>query len=233
MIRVITFDLDDTLWDVRPALIRAEAAQWQWLETKFPDVLDRNDVESQRTLRRQLLTDSPELMHHISEFRQRFIERLLLAAGIEAAVAEDAAAAAFAAFLEERHQVEIYTHALPVLQTLSERYMLGALTNGNAEVRKTPLGHLFSFVFRAEEVGASKPAPDLFAAAAAAANADPGEMVHVGDHLEHDVAGARAFGARTIWFNPEGQNDPSADLSVSCLTDLPEAIERLSKSRPS
>ena len=30
-IAVITFDLDNTLWDVEPALIRAEQAQQDWL----------------------------------------------------------------------------------------------------------------------------------------------------------------------------------------------------------
>ena len=32
MINLITFDLDDTLWDVRPALIKAEQAQNVWLQ---------------------------------------------------------------------------------------------------------------------------------------------------------------------------------------------------------
>ena len=31
-ISVITFDLDNTLWDVEPALLRAEQAQRDWLE---------------------------------------------------------------------------------------------------------------------------------------------------------------------------------------------------------
>ena len=30
-IEVITFDLDNTLWDVEPALIKAEDAQREWL----------------------------------------------------------------------------------------------------------------------------------------------------------------------------------------------------------
>ena len=37
-IRLITFDLDDTLWDVRPALEAAEAAQWSYLKARFPSL---------------------------------------------------------------------------------------------------------------------------------------------------------------------------------------------------
>ncbi|MDA0630486.1 MAG: HAD family hydrolase, partial [Proteobacteria bacterium] len=36
MIQCITFDLDDTLWDVRPALQKAEQAQNAWLDEHYP-----------------------------------------------------------------------------------------------------------------------------------------------------------------------------------------------------
>ena len=35
-VRLITFDLDDTLWDVKPALVAADAAQWRYLTARFP-----------------------------------------------------------------------------------------------------------------------------------------------------------------------------------------------------
>ena len=38
IIKLITFDLDDTLWDVRPALEAAEAAQWSYLKARFPSL---------------------------------------------------------------------------------------------------------------------------------------------------------------------------------------------------
>ena len=34
-VSLITFDLDDTLWDVKPALVAADAAQWQYLSERF------------------------------------------------------------------------------------------------------------------------------------------------------------------------------------------------------
>ncbi|MEE4203636.1 MAG: HAD-IA family hydrolase [Halieaceae bacterium] len=228
MIRLVTFDLDDTLWDVRPALLRAEACQWDWLEAHFGDRVNRSDEPLHRTLKRELLQESPALKHHISAFRERFIERVLLEAGVPAEVASTAAAEAFAAFLAERHRVEAFPEAAPMLQILRRRFKLGALTNGNADVMKTPLGEYFDVVYRAEEVGASKPAPDLFAAAARAAGVEPGEMAHVGDHPEHDIEGARRFGARAIWFNPAGETSAMADASIACLSALPIVLEEMS-----
>ena len=42
-ISVITFDLDNTLWDVEPALLRAEEAQRQWLSTHRPGAIEMFD----------------------------------------------------------------------------------------------------------------------------------------------------------------------------------------------
>lgn len=228
MIRLVTFDLDDTLWDVRPALLRAEARQWDWLESHFGDHIDRHNEPLHRRLKRELLESSPSLKHHISQFRERFIEQVLLDAGVSAEAAATAAAEAFAVFLAERHQVELFPEAEPLLRTLAQHFKLGALTNGNADVFKTPLGDYFDVVYRAEEIGASKPAPDLFAAAAKAMAVKPGEMAHVGDHPEHDVEGARRFGARAIWFNPNAEGSANADASITCLSALPAVLERLS-----
>ena len=71
-IRLITFDLDDTLWDVRPALEAAEQAQWSYLRSRFPNLsLEAITREELATIRSTLLTQRPDLAHHISLFRDR------------------------------------------------------------------------------------------------------------------------------------------------------------------
>lgn len=59
------------------------------------------------------------------------------------------------------------------------------------------LGLLEIQVF-SDEVGAPKPDPRPFRAALAPLGTSPGEAVHVGDLRRTDVAGARAFGMRTV-----------------------------------
>ena len=41
MITTLSFDLDDTLWDPRPALIAADKAQWFALAQRYPDLAER------------------------------------------------------------------------------------------------------------------------------------------------------------------------------------------------
>ena len=81
--RLITFDLDDTLWEVRPALQAAEQAQWSFLASRFPDLhLDSAPRETLDTIRRTVLTKEPALAHRISLFRERFIDALLQSHGV-------------------------------------------------------------------------------------------------------------------------------------------------------
>ena len=227
-IRLITFDLDDTLWDVRPALEAAEAAQWSYLKARFPSLaLAATPREQTADLRRKLLEDKPELMHHISLFRQSFIERLLLHHGVPGGEAESAASEAFAAFLSQRHEVVLYDNAQSVLNTLGRQFQLGALTNGNADVRKTEIGSCFDYAWRAEEFGLSKPDPALFHHAFEEARVSPGEVIHIGDCHDNDVSGAISAGAKAIWFTPDGGTSEIASGVVKELSELPAAIERL------
>ncbi len=227
-IRLITFDLDDTLWDVRPALEAAEAAQWSYLNARFPSLaLAATPREQIADLRRTLLEEKPELTHHISLFRQSFIEQLLHHHGVPDGEAESAAGEAFAAFLSQRHEVVLYADALSVLTALGHQFQLGALTNGNADVRKTQIGSCFDYAWRAEEFGISKPDTALFHKAFEQAGVSADEVIHVGDCHDNDIVGAVSAGAKAIWFKPDGGESEIASRVVQELSELPSAIEQL------
>lgn len=230
MIRVITFDLDDTLWDVTPTLLRAEAAQNAWLAEHRERVTQAFDAAELRRLRMRTFELHPELKHHISNLRRQALYEIQLHCGYSEQLARQGAEAAFEEFLRVRHQVEPYERALDVLEELSERYVLGALTNGNADIFKVDIGEYFDFAFSAEQIGASKPLPDMFHASMKESGAGSHEMVHVGDHPEHDVAGAQAVGMYTVWANYGGAEWPGqqpADEEVRDLAELPGAVSRI------
>jgi putative hydrolase of the HAD superfamily len=232
VIRVITFDLDNTLWDVEPVLLRAEEAQYRWLEEHRDKVTRQFSAKELRHLRMRTWELHPELHHHISDLRRQALYEVQLHCGYPENTAREGAEQAFEAFLHIRHQVEPYERALEVLETLSERFTLGALTNGNADIFKVDIGEYFDFAFSAESVGASKPMPDMFHASMKQTGASGHQMVHVGDHPEHDIAGARAVGMHTVWMNYAGaewNGDEPADEEVRRLDELPDAIARIDR----
>lgn len=227
MINLITFDLDDTLWDVRPALIKAEQAQNLWLQQHYPRAIENRDSHDLNQRKKDLIKQQPHLIHHISRFRQIFLEQLLLDVGVPPDEACDAAMQAFGAFIARRNDVELFKHAESVLEELNQDYTLAAITNGNADVSQTPLAAFFSFALKAEDVGAAKPAPDLFLAAMAQANSSPEQIVHVGDSHDHDIIGAHGVGIRSVWLTSEQQPSTLASGTIQCLSELPNIIRTL------
>ena len=229
-LKVITFDLDNILWDVEPALLRAEQAQRDWLLEHRPGAIDDYDHEALWEFKKTVWRANPHLAHHISDMRTELLYQLQRKAGFDEKAARTGAEAAFAVFLEQRHAVELYEEALGVLESLAGEYSLGALTNGNADIYKTDAGEYFDFAFLAEDLGASKPAPDMFQAALDKAGVQAAEIAHVGDNPEHDIQGAQAMGMHTVWMNNRAMEWPGgrrADREISNLRQLPEALASL------
>ena len=230
-IRAVTFDLDDTLWDVEPAIARAEGDLRAWLDVNCPDMAARFDRDALFRIRGEIVAETPRLRHDVSELRIQVLRAALRRTGYEPAQAERLARAGFEVFLASRHAIEYYEHAVQVLETLRRRYVIGVLTNGNADVRRLDIGPLFHFAIQAGEVGSSKPEPVMFEEAMRRTRLGPGEIVHVGDHLENDVAGAKQLGWYTVWVNraaiPRPQNAAAADGEVTCLSELPAVIDRI------
>lgn len=201
-LQLVCFDLDNTLWPVDPVIARAEALTWQWLAQRAPVLAAQRDVESLRRQRLALLQAQPEYLHNLTALRRDAMARALVDAGYgereACALAEDA----LAEFLGHRNRVEFFPGALALLEALAGRYRLAALSNGNADLARIGVDHLFDVVLSAEKVGRAKPDPAMFARALKETGVAPASAVHIGDHPEQDVLAARGHGLAVVWANP-------------------------------
>lgn len=226
-IRVVAFDLDDTLWPVKPVLLRSESILGEHLWQMHGLDYSRERIGP---LRDQLLAQKPQLAGMVTQFRLELLRRLFLDAGQNAETAAQNAERAFQVFLRARNQVTFFAGALDALAELKADYQLGSLSNGNADIRMTALAGIFSFSFSAEEVGAAKPDPALFQAALRATGVQAHEMVYVGDDPELDVQAAAAAGLRTVWANHQSRRfsgSTPADGSIESMRELPALIRSL------
>lgn len=97
----------------------------------------------------------------------------------------------------------LYEDVREVLQRLFGRYKLGIITNGNAKmqrrkVRSLELEQLMSIIVYTEEIGAPKPASDVYQYATHALGLRAYESVYVGDNPYVDFVGAKRIGMYTI-----------------------------------
>ena len=217
-IRAIAFDLDNTLWDVEPVLERAEQCLAAWLLEHCPRLaLSR---EQMRAAREQLARREPHNAHDLSYLRVATLTAHAREHGYDERVALDA----FEVFLAARNVVEIFPDVAPALSRLRQRYALASLSNGNADLARIGLDHIFNVSLNARQIGAAKPHPRCFERLAGELALDPAAIAYVGDDPQLDVAAARAAGLRTVWMNrralPWPAELPPADLTVRDCAQL-------------
>ena len=223
-IRVISFDLDDTLWPCRPAIQRAEQQLYDWLAEHAPEIPRMYSMEAMRQHRLDFQRDNPDIAHDLTRVRQGALQQLADAHGYPRSLVEQGTAM----FREARNQVTPYPDVLPVLERLLPRYRLVSITNGNAEIEKTPLSNVFHRSFTAAEAGAARPDPALFRAVLDWSEIAPASILHVGDDPVMDVEPARRLGLRTAWIKrgsrqwqeAESENSATADVIVRDLHQL-------------
>jgi putative hydrolase of the HAD superfamily len=223
-IRCITFDLDDTLWDGGPVLGAAERKFYDWLARRCPDIAETYGEEELRAHRHEFYERLPEMRHDFTYLRKQWLAHLGRAWGYGVSLVEPG----FDVFWEARNAVALFEGVSATLEQLKSTYKVGAITNGNADVRHIGIGHLFDFVVTAAHAGALKPAPDIFHAALERAGAVAAETVHVGDDPVNDMRGAAAVGMRTVWVNPGRVPWPGGvrpDVEVCSVNELIGLLE--------
>ncbi|MCZ6658422.1 MAG: HAD family hydrolase [Gammaproteobacteria bacterium] len=234
-IRVITFDLDNTLWDVRTVIGNAEHRMRAWLAEHVPEVIELyEDGAVIQQIRDELISEQPAVVHDLSTLREEVVFRAVRRCGRNENAARQLAQGAFCEFFEARHEVEYFDGALEALAALSKRYTLGSLTNGNADAKKLRLDRFFSFNFTAAGVGIGKPAPDMFQAALRHNGVSADAAVHIGDHPVDDIQAAQNVGMHTVWTNGPVQRsmrrsevviEPTVEIEE--LAELTGAIEQI------
>ena len=89
-----------------------------------------------------------------------------------------------------------------------------------------------------DEVKVAKPACEIFLITLRALDATPSQAIHVGDHFQTDVMGAKQCGLKTVWiegFYPRPDpNDPltEPDIEVPELGLAVSAIQKLARHNP-
>lgn len=204
-IAAMTFDLDDTLYDNYPVIARTTKESHAALQAHHP-ALENYSVEQYQQVRQRLLLAEPEIYHDVSEWRRRAVEQSMLDVGLAPAQAADGSREVMSVFAEWRSKITISDENHATLAALAERIPLVAITNGNAEPHLFGLDKYFQFILRAGPDGRAKPYQDMYHTAAERLNLAPERILHVGDDLTTDVAGAVRCGMQACWINLRGGN---------------------------
>ena len=212
MIAAVIFDLDgvlvdsESVWDAVREQITSESGG-RWREHAQREMMGMSSVEWSRYMHEVLgVPMSPEE----------------ISALVVARLAE-----------RYRRDLPLLPGAIEAVRVLAERWPLGLASSSNRPVidlvlEVTALGPCFRATVSSEEVGRGKPAPDVYLEAARRLEVEPSSCAAVEDST-NGIRSAKAAGMLVAAiprpdFPPEPEALETADLVLSSLTELPEAL---------
>ena len=225
-ISVISFDGDMTLWDFLQVMRHSLKHTLLELQKQRPTPRTlKLTIDEMIAIRNQFAEEVKGEMWNLEEIRLRAFERTL-----EHVNRPDKELAAHLNAIYRKHRfedIELYPDVIPTFDVLAPQFKLGLLSNGNTYPERCGLEGYFAFVVFSQDVRIEKPDRRIFEITAERAGCELAQMLHVGDSLENDVAGARNAGVPSVWLNREGVlNDTEIrpDYEVASLTEIPEIL---------
>lgn len=227
-IKVISFDLDDTLYSNRQVMLNTDQAMQSYFQQLFSQyqvsqAQQPPDHHFWLPYRQQVLTTNPLLIHDVTEVRRATYQLGLKRLGLAEQFVLTEADKAMSHFLLHRNQVAVPAEIPEFLATLSKRYRLIAISNGNVCTEAIGLAPFFEHIFHAGQGLKQKPANDLFHHASNILNVKPQQILHVGDCGHADIFGAQRAGCRSAWLNCYDVGKPIKvlpDIELNQVTDL-------------
>ncbi|MEI3606296.1 HAD family hydrolase [Pseudogracilibacillus sp. SE30717A] len=109
---------------------------------------------------------------------------------------------------------------------------LGIITNGYGQFQMDNIKYLgivkyFETILISEWEGIKKPNPLIFKRAARRLGVIPNQCLFVGDHPENDVKAAKNVGMKSIWKRDEQLLEVEADFIIGNLLEIPLIIEQI------
>lgn len=232
-IKLVTFDLDDTLWDNLSLIMAAEKEMINWIQERVPSFPDAYRENAGR-YRIQAVERRPQIQYDMNKVRFAVLEGVLQDCSSSKVEAHELARSALCIFHGRRNQFLFFEGAEETLSVLAEKYTLASVTNGTSDIHRSTVGKYFDLSLSAANLQAAKPNPIMFYSVLSQCGVRPQEAVHVGDHPVDDIECAAKIGMHTIQFHLSQRErprevSPQAAHVVNRLHDIPGVVDEIAR----
>ena len=194
-------DNDGTLMDFKAAEENALSSVLHMLKIEGPDaksVYSEINARCWQDFEKGIITQDEHRLRRFRELLEHFRQP------------SDPETTAFAAesYVEAlAHQSILLPGALEAVRKIAAQLPVFILTNGisyvqHGRIDHSPLAPYLSGLLVSTEIGAPKPAPDMYLKALKMAGVQANEALMIGDSLSSDIQGAINAGVPACWYNP-------------------------------
>ena len=241
-IKAISFDLDDTLYNNRPIMLAIETKMTAYFATRFAALLPNVNATFNRKFwapyRQQAIGINQDVAHDVVRLRLESYRLGFIAHKLSNEISKKEAKAGLDYFISLRSDFTVPHESLELLEALSKKYPLVAISNGNVDTKAIGIAQYFKHIYHAGYQGVGnhglevdgslncecllrmKPATDMFDVVCKQLDILPEQLLHVGDCGVADIHGALNAGCQSAFLSKYGVGKPLKQLPHIALTNI-------------
>lgn len=238
MIKVISFDLDDTLCDTKLANQKGLDAIECKINFLYAGLIDSKSFSHSYNegIHRRLTLDEEALFYPIScerSFRLSLIKYLLKKLGLALPREDDIYAIQLAFDRDRIKYFDFYPDVKKLLIRLKRHYRIVVITNGPtfsqyAKIEAVNLKKYVELILIGGEEPYEKPHMSIFHKALSLMVCIVTEAIHIGDSYSCDIIGGHNAGLKTVWITPSSNEAQLvADYSIDSVLSIEHVLSEL------
>ncbi|MGN0902643.1 MAG: HAD-IA family hydrolase [Succinivibrio sp.] len=198
-IRVLSFDLDNTIYDCESVLREAEKWFTEYLCERYGLGGEYQSYDYWARVKSNILKNEPELEDDVTLLRAKSLLEAFKSMRYPLKGGMNEAMELLGIFIKKRSSGVVEQEVIKLLEDLAEKYPVVSISNGNLDIEI--LGVKSNFCYDLRPVLSKlhrKPHPDLFKECARLYGIGTSEILHIGDDPYTDVYGSVMAGCQSV-----------------------------------
>jgi N-acylneuraminate-9-phosphatase len=238
MIKVISFDLDDTLCDTKLANLKGIEALENKINSLYLGLIDSKSFSYSYNegIHRRFTSGEEAIFSPIScerNFRLSLIKYSLQKLGVALPKEDDICSIQLAFDKNRIKYFDFYPNVKTLLVRLNKQYRIVVITNGPTfsqypKIDAVKLKRYAELIIIGGEEPYEKPHKSIFHKVLSLMDCIASEVIHVGDSYSCDIIGGHNAGVKTVWVTPsDNEQHLVSDFTINSVLSLEHILSEL------
>ncbi len=248
MIRVVAFDLDDTLYNATWLVSKSRLGGLKKMQEKGLDFMDFDKAID--ILNQIVLEFGSNYSKHFDIFLKKIKDHTDIISDNSFNIPKFVACGVWGYHAAKVRYLKPYRDVKKFFEKMENNNMkIVLMSNGLAvkqyeKILRMKIGIYMDYIFISEEIGHNKPDLEFFKIILEKINVEANEVLYIGDRLDHDIFPANQIGIHSVLIHRGGKYDPNIkenriertikpEFEIHSLSELMNIIKKINRSNTS